>query len=87
MTQHSSRRMAMNNAVKYGAIAGSIATWTISTAVAGSELELGLPIGTFYSIIGISLGLDGNTASYLGFGLHILTGTILGAAIGVLRLD
>ena len=53
MTQHSSRRMAMNNAVKYGAIAGSIATWTISTAIAGSELELGLPIGTFYSIIGI----------------------------------
>lgn len=86
MTQHSSKRMAMNNAVKYGAIAGSIATWTISTAVAGSELELGLPIGTFYSIIGISLGLDGNTASYLGFGLHILTGTILGAAIGAIAI-
>ena len=86
MTQHSSRRMAMNNAVKYGAIAGSIATWTISTAVAGSELELGLPIGTFYSIIGISLGLDGNTASYLGFGLHILTGTLLGAAIGAIAI-
>lgn len=86
MTQHSSRRMAMNKAVKYGAIAGSIATWTISTAVAGSELELGLPIGTFYSIIGISLGLDGNTASYLGFGLHILTGTILGAAIGAIAI-
>lgn len=78
--------MAMNKAVKYGAIAGSIATWTISTAVAGSELELGLPIGTFYSIIGISLGLDGNTASYLGFGLHILTGTILGAAIGAIAI-
>lgn len=86
MTQHSSKRMAMNKAVKYGAIAGSIATWTISTAVAGSELELGLPIGTFYSIIGISLGLDGNTASYLGFGLHILTGTLLGAAIGAIAI-
>lgn len=65
MTQHSSRRMAMNNAVKYGAIAGSIATWTISTAVAGSELELGLPIGTFYSIIGISLGLDYSNRYYI----------------------
>ena len=86
MTQHSRKRMAMNKAVKYGAIAGSIATWTISTAIAGSELELGLPIGTFYSIIGISLGLDGNTASYLGFGLHILTGTILGAAIGAIAI-
>ena len=67
MTQHSSRRMAMNNVGKYGAIAVSIATWIISTAVAGSELELGSPMGTFYSIIGISLGLDGNMASYLGF--------------------
>jgi hypothetical protein len=86
MTQHSSKRVAMNKAVKYGAIAGSIATWTISTSVAGSELELGLPIGTFYSIIGISLGLDGNTAPYLGFGLHILTGTILGAAIGAIAI-
>jgi hypothetical protein len=86
MTQHSSKGMAMNKAVKYGAIAGSIATWTISTAVAGSELELGLPIGTFYSIIATSLGLDGNTASYLGFGLHILTGTILGAAIGAIAI-
>ena len=53
MTQHSSRRMVMNKAVKYGAIAGSIATWTISTAVAGSELELGLPITTLAEILRI----------------------------------
>jgi hypothetical protein len=48
MIQHSPKRMVMSKAVKYGAIAGFIATWTISTAVAGSEFELGLPIGTFY---------------------------------------
>jgi hypothetical protein len=70
MAQPSSKRMAMSIVVKYGAIAGFIATWTISTAVAGSELELGLPIGTFYSIIGISLGLNGNMAAYFGFGLQ-----------------
>jgi hypothetical protein len=89
MTQHSPKRVVMSKAVKYGAIAGLIATWSISTVVAGSELELGLPIGTFYSIVGISLGLAGNTAPYLGFGLHILAGTILGAVIGaiVIRLS
>jgi hypothetical protein len=89
MTQPSPKRMAMSKGVKYGAIAGFIATWTISTAVAGSELELGLPIGTFYSIIGISLGFVSNMAAYLGFGLHILAGTILGAVIGtvVIRLS
>src|ERR671918_987368 len=86
MTQPSPKGMAMSKAVEYGAIAGFIATWTISTAVAGSELELGLPIGTFYSIIGISLGLNGNMSSFLGFGLHILAGTILGAVIGTIAI-
>jgi hypothetical protein len=68
---------------KYGAIAGLIATWSISTAIAASELELGLPISTFYAVMGISLGSnDFVTAAYLGFGLHLVTGTILGAIIG-----
>ena len=69
--------------VKYGSIAGLIATWSISTAIAASELELGLPISTFYAIIGISLGSNDFIASaYLGFGLHLFTGTILGAISG-----
>jgi len=68
---------------KYGAIAGLIATWSVSTAIAASELELGLPISTFYAVMGISLGsIDFITAAYLGFGLHLVTGTILGAIIG-----
>jgi hypothetical protein len=68
---------------KYGAIAGLIATWSISTAIAASELELGLPISTFYAVMGISLGSNDFIASaYLGFGLHLLTGTIIGAIIG-----
>jgi hypothetical protein len=72
---------------KYGSIAGLIATWSISTAIAASELELGLPISTFYAIIGISLGSNDFLASaYLGFGLHLATGTILGAVIGGLAV-
>jgi hypothetical protein len=68
---------------KYGSIAGLIATWSISTAIAASELELGLPISTFYAIIGISLGSnDFMSSAYLGFGSHLATGTILGAVIG-----
>jgi hypothetical protein len=87
MARHTSnsevfRRPAIEG-VKYGAIAGLIATWSISTAIAASELELGLPISTFYSIMGVSLGsIDFITAAYLGFGLHLITGTILGAIIG-----
>ena len=57
---------------KYGSIAGLIATWSITTAIAASELELGLPISTFYSVIGISLGSNDFIASaYLGFGLQL----------------
>jgi hypothetical protein len=68
---------------KYGAIAGLIATWSISTVIAASELELGLPISTFYAVMGISLGFNDLIASaYLGFGLHLVIGAILGATIG-----
>ena len=42
-----------------------------------------MPIGTFYSIIGIALGMDNAIiASYFGFGLHILIGTLMGAIVG-----
>jgi hypothetical protein len=72
---------------KYGALAGFIATWSISSAIAVSELSLHLQIGTFYSIIGISLGLNNaTTAAYLGFGLHLLTGTALGAVLGAVGI-
>jgi hypothetical protein len=78
---------AVIKGAKYGSIAGLIATWSISTAIAASELEIGLPISTFYAIIGISLGSnDFIPSAYLGFGLHLATGTILGAIIGGLAV-
>jgi hypothetical protein len=71
----------------YGAFAGFIATWSISTAIAASEVVLGLQISTFYSIMGISLGIDNViTAVYMGFGLHLLTGTIIGAVLGTIGI-
>src|SRR5918995_3396261 len=80
-------RRPITEGVKYGSIAGLIATWSISTAIAASELELGLPISTFYGIIGISLGSnDFISSAYLGFGSHLATGTILGAVIGGLAV-
>jgi hypothetical protein len=74
---------AVRSGAKYGAVAGLIATWSISTAIAASEFELGLPLSTFYAVIGMSLGYsDFYQAAYLGFGLHLLTGTILGTIFG-----
>src|ERR687895_2666003 len=72
---------------KYGSIAGLIATCFFSTAIAASELELGLPISTFYAIIGISLGSnDLIVSAYLGFGLHLVNGNLLGAIIGAIAV-
>jgi hypothetical protein len=73
--------------IKYGAFAGFIATWSISSLIAIIELLVGLKISTFYSIMGISLGLNNvATAAYTGFGLHLLTGTILGAVLGAIGI-
>jgi len=73
--------------IKYGAISGAIATWAISSAIAASEVALSFPIGTFYSIMGISLGINNViTAGYVAFGLHILTGTILGTIMGAVMI-
>lgn len=85
-----STRLALSSrrALLYGAIAGFIATWSISTAIAASEIELGLPVSTFYAIMALSLGAaDPMSAAYLGFGLHLATGTILGGGIGVLAVS
>ena len=73
--------------IKYGAFAGFIATWSISSLIAIIELLVGLKISTFYSIMGISLGLNNvATAAYAGLGLHLLTGTILGAVLGAIGI-
>ena len=82
-TQNQIELMVLYKGIKYGAFAGFLATWAISSAVVAAELILGLRISTFYSIIGISLGLnDIVSAGYIGFGLHILVGTLIGALLG-----
>jgi hypothetical protein len=73
--------------VKYGAFAGFIATWSISSVIAATEVLLGLQIGTFYSIMGISLGIDNvMTATSTAFGLHLLVGTIIGVVFGIIGI-
>lgn len=79
--------MVIFKGVKYGAFAGFIATWSLSSVIIVTELLLGLPIGAFYSIMGISLGIDDVTvATSTAFGLHLLIGTIIGGAFGVIGI-
>jgi hypothetical protein len=86
-TQNQIELMVLFKGIKYGAFAGFLATWAISSAVVAAELILGLRISTFYSIIGISLGSnDMVSAGYIGFGLHLLVGTLIGALLGAIGI-
>ena len=52
-----------------------------------AELVLGLQVSLFYYVVGISLGVgDITSATYLGFSIHIIVGTILGTIVGVIIL-
>lgn len=73
--------------IKYGAFAGFVATWSISSVVVVTELLLGLNIGAFYSMMGISLGInDITTATSIAFSLHLLVGTIIGGVFGAIGI-
>ena len=83
MVKTSAAKVMTVRGIAYGAIAGAIATWSLSSIIAATEVGLSFPIGTFYTILGISLGFaNATTATFLAFGLHILTGTILGIIVG-----
>ncbi len=70
---------ALLDSVKLGAALGLGAAWAIFGLVLAAGAQLGLPPGTFYEMIGASLRQSEEwPAIYLGFGLHMMTGTIIG---------
>jgi hypothetical protein len=65
--------------ILYCTIAGLISVWAISGLLLLVDYVSGTPTGTFFAVIGISLGIkDPALAQYVGFGLHLLTGTVAG---------
>ena len=56
-------------------------------SISTSRFGFGTPPGTFFAVIGISMGIDNPAiAQYVGFGLHVLTGTIAGNIFGQISL-
>ena len=73
--------------ILYCSLAGSIAAWGISGLLVSIDLISQTPPGSFFGVIGISLGYyDPVTAQLIGFGLHVLTGTIAGNIYGQVSL-
>lgn len=67
----------------YCSFAGFIAAWAISGMLAIIDIVSQTPVGTFFAVIGISLGFeDVTTAQFIGFGLHLLTGLTAGNIYG-----
>ena len=73
--------------ILYCSLAGFIASWGISGLLVSIDIISQTPPGSFFGIIGISLGFyDPATAPLIGFGLHLLTGTIAGNIFGQISL-
>ena len=71
----------------YCTLAGFISAWAISGLLVIVDIISGAPAGTFFAVIGISLGFnDPLTAQYVGFILHVITGTAAGNVYGQISL-
>jgi hypothetical protein len=69
----------MAGSIRSGIVCGLVAAWAIFGLVLAAGAQLGLAPGTFYQMVGVSLGQNAEwPAIYLGFILHMITGAIIG---------
>ena len=72
-------RPAILDSIKSGTVCGLVAAWAIFGMILAVGAQLGLPPGTFYQMVGVSLGINAEwPAIYAGFVLHMITGAIIG---------
>ena len=64
---------------KSGIFAGLVGGFALFSSFIGIDSHLGIEPGTFYKMIGISIGLDGIGAIAFGFVVHMLTASLIGA--------
>jgi len=73
--------------IVYCTFAGLISAMIISGLLEVIDFASGTPSGTFFAVIGLSLGInDPSTAQYVGMALHTLTGTVAGNIFGQVTL-
>ena len=63
-----------------GIIAGLTAAWAIFGLFLALDIEMGLPPGAWFQMVGIAFGIDPSYAVYIGFGLYMITAVIIGVA-------
>ena len=71
--------LTLLGSVRSGTVSGLVAACAIFGMILAVGAQLGLPPGTFYQMVGVSLGIDEEwPAIYLGFVMHMITGAIIG---------
>jgi len=71
--------LTLLGSVRSGTVSGLVAAWAIFGMILAVGAQLGLSPGTFYQMVGVSLGIDEEwPAIYLGFVMHMITGAIIG---------
>jgi hypothetical protein len=71
--------LTLLGSLKSSAVCGLVAAWAIFGMILAVGAQLGLPPGTFYQMVGMSLGINAEwPAIYTGFILHMITGAIIG---------
>jgi len=67
----------------YCTLAGLLSSIVISGSLFSLDLISKTPFGTFFAVIGSSLGFyDSNTSPYVGLLLHFASGTVAGNLLG-----
>ena len=64
---------------KVGVFAGLVGGFALFSSFIGIDSHLGVEFGTFYKMIGFSIGLDGIDAIAFGFVAHMLTAALIGS--------
>ena len=87
LTENSYHQKSLKLYIIYCSLAGLIAAWAISGLLTIVDFISQTPAGSFFGVIGISLGFyDPSIAQYIGFILHLLTGLTAGNIFGQISL-
>lgn len=71
------------NKARSGAVAGIVGGMALASSFIGIDVNVGVPSGTFYKMIGVVTGLQGMDAIVFGFLVHMATAALIGAVFFV----
>jgi hypothetical protein len=75
--------LSFSKRAQIGCVAGLVGGFAIFVSIFVIDLSLGAGQGTFYKVVGFSVGMDGIVATLFGMVLHMITAALIGTIFGV----